>query len=123
MLKVRKMINGEFFAQMKSKDADAENLEAVLTGNLEQLRAKLPKLANSFAKFHVNLTLKQLIKIADKMVKRRKHYEKGEMGVHWGELKIIEASGIDSLKRKDLLKRLPLGDYMQPNNFLIFVLL
>ena len=56
MLKVRKMINGEFFAQMKSKDADAENLEAVLTGNLEQLRAKFPKIANSFVKFHVTLT-------------------------------------------------------------------
>ena len=69
---------------MKSETTDAEKLEVVFIGNLEQLRAKLPKLTNSFVKFHVNLTLKQLIKIADKMVKRRKHYEKGEIGVHLG---------------------------------------
>ena len=56
---IRQTINDEILSQMKSETADAEKLEAVLTGSFEQLRAKLPKFTNSFAKFHAILTPEQ----------------------------------------------------------------
>ena len=70
---------------MKSETADAEKLEAVLTGSFEQLRAKLPKFAyGSFAKFHATLTPEQRAEIVEKMEKRRKRSEKGGWGRHRG---------------------------------------
>ncbi len=84
--KIRQTINDEILSQMKSETADAEKLEAVLTGSFEQLRAKLPKFANSFAKFHATLTPEQRAKIVDKMEKRRKRSEKGDWSRHRGGL-------------------------------------
>ena len=69
---IRQTINDEILSQMKSETADAEKLEAVLTGSFVQLRAKLPKFANSFAKFHATLTPEQRVEIVEKMEKRRK---------------------------------------------------
>ena len=68
---IRQTINDEILSQMKSETADAEKLEAVLTGSFVQLRAKLPKFANSFAKFHATLTPEQRVEIVEKMEKRR----------------------------------------------------
>ena len=79
---IRQTINAEILSQMNSETADAEKLEALLTGTFEQLRAKLPKFANSFAKFHATLTTEQRAKIVDKMEKRHKRSEKGDWGRH-----------------------------------------
>ena len=49
---IQKAVNDEILAQMKNKTADADKLEAVLIESLDQLRAKLPKFAGSFEKFH-----------------------------------------------------------------------
>jgi len=81
---IRQTINDEILSQMKSETADAEKLEAVLTGSFVQLRAKLPKFANSFAKFHATLTPEQRAEIVEKMEKRRKRSEKGGWGRHRG---------------------------------------
>jgi Spy/CpxP family protein refolding chaperone len=81
---IRQTINDEILSQMKSETADAEKLEAVLTGSFEQLRAKLPKFTNSFAKFHAALTPEQRAEIVEKMEKRRKRSEKGSWGRHRG---------------------------------------
>ena len=81
---IRQTINDEILSQMKSETADAEKLEAVLTVKFEQLRAKFPKFANSFAKFHATLTLEQRAEIVEKMEKRRKRSEKGGWGIHRG---------------------------------------
>ena len=69
---IRQTINDEILSQMKSETADAEKLEAVLTGSFVLLRAKLPKFANSFAKFHATLTPEQRLEIVEKMEKRLK---------------------------------------------------
>ena len=63
---------------MKNKTADADKLEAVLIESLDQLRAKLPKFAGSFEKFHAALTLEQRAEVVEKMEKRRKRTEKGD---------------------------------------------
>jgi len=81
---IRQTINDEILSQMKSETADAEKLEAVLTGSFEQLRSKFPKFANSFAKFHSTLTPEQRAEIVEKMGKRRKRSEKGGWGRHRG---------------------------------------
>ena len=81
---IRQTINDEILSQMKSETADAEKLEAVLTGSFEQLRAKLPKFTNSFAKFHATLTPEQRAEIVEKMEKRLKRSEKGGWGIHRG---------------------------------------
>ena len=81
---IRQTINDEILSQMKSETTDVEKLEAVLTGSFEQLRAKLPKFANSFAKFHATLTPEQRAEIVEKMEKRRKRSEKGGWGRHRG---------------------------------------
>ena len=62
---------------MKNKTTDADKLEAVLIESLDQLRAKLPILAESFEKFHAVLTLEQRSEIVEKMERRRKCTEKG----------------------------------------------
>ena len=80
--KIRQTINDEILSQMKSETYDAEKLEVVLTGSFEQLRSKLPKFANSFAKFHATLTPEQRAEIVEKMEKRRKRSEKGDWGRH-----------------------------------------
>ena len=49
---IQKAINDEILAQMKNKTADVNKLKAVLIESLDQLRAKLPKFAGSFEKFH-----------------------------------------------------------------------
>ena len=82
----RQTINDEILSQMKSETYDAEKLEVVLTGSFEQLRAKLPKFANSFAKFHATLTPEQRAEIVDKMENRRKRSEKGGWGRHLDSL-------------------------------------
>ena len=81
---IRQTINDEILSQMKSETADVEKLEAVLTGSFEQLRAKLPKFANSFAKFHATLTPEQRAEIVEIMEKRPKRAEKGGWGRHRG---------------------------------------
>ena len=81
---IRQTINDEILSQMKSETADAEKLEAVLTGSFEQLRAKLPKFANSFAKFHATLAPEQRVKIVEKIKKRRKRSKKDGWGRHRG---------------------------------------
>ena len=83
---IRQTINDELLSQMKSETADAEKLEAVLIGSFEQLIAKLPKFANSFAKFHATLTPEQRAEIVGKMGKRRKRAEIGGWGRHRGGL-------------------------------------
>ena len=82
---IRQTINAEILSQMNSETADAEKLEALLTGSFEQLRAKLPKFTNSFAKFHAILTPGQRAEIVEKMEKRRKRSEKGGWGIHRGD--------------------------------------
>ncbi len=77
---IRQTINDEILSQMKSETYDAEKLEVVLTGSFEQLRSKLPKFANSFAKFHATLTPEQRAEIVEKMENRRKRSEKGGWG-------------------------------------------
>ena len=77
MQEIRQTINDEILSQMKSETYDAEKLEVVLTGCFEQLRSKLPKFANSFAKFHATLTPEQRAEIVEKMETRRKSSEKG----------------------------------------------
>ena len=81
---IRQTINDEILSQMKSETADAEKLEAVLTASLEQLRTKLPKFANSFAKFHAALTFEQRTEIVAKMEKRSEYADKRGRGGHWG---------------------------------------
>ena len=81
---IRQTINAEILSQMNSESADAEKLEALLTGSFEQLRARLPKFTNSFAKFHAALTPEQRAEIVEKMEKRRKRSEKGGWGRHRG---------------------------------------
>ena len=81
---IRQTINDDKLSQMKSETADAEKLEALLTGSFEQLKAKLPKFSNSFVKFHATLTPEQRAEIVEKMEKRRKRSEKGGWGRHRG---------------------------------------
>ena len=81
---IRQTINDEILSQMKSETADAEKLKAVLTGSFDQLRAKLPKFTNSFAKFHATLTQEQWAEIVEKMDIHRKRAEKGGCGRHLG---------------------------------------
>ena len=98
---IRQTINDEILSQMKSETADAEELEAVLTGSFEQLRAKLPKFTNSFAKFHATLAPEQRAKIVEKIKKRRKRFEKGG----WVDIEVV--SGIEHLNgRAELHARL-----------------
>ena len=77
---IQKAVNDEILAQMKNKTADADKLEAVLIESLDQLRAKLPKFAGSFEKFHAALTPEQRAEIVEKMERRRKRNEKGGWG-------------------------------------------
>ncbi len=49
---IRQTINDEILSQMKSETADAEKLEAVLTGSLEQLTSQLRIYANSLGELH-----------------------------------------------------------------------
>ena len=63
MPKIRKAIDDEMYARMKSETADAEKFEVFLTGSLEKLRTKFSKLANNFVKFHVILTPSQRAEI------------------------------------------------------------
>ena len=92
---IRQTINDELLSQMKSETADAEKLEAVLTGSFVQLRAKLPKFANSFAKFHATLTPEQQAEIVEKMEKRRKCGEKAA-GV---DIEVVSALSIQTVGR------------------------
>ena len=64
---IRKTINNEIIAQMKSENADAVKLEALLNKNIEQLRLKLAKFSNSFMEFHVILTPEQRLELVEKM--------------------------------------------------------
>ncbi len=81
---IQKAVNDEILAQMKNKTADAGKLEAVLIESLDRLRAKLPKFAGNFVKFHAALTLEQLAEIVEKMDRRRKRTEKSGWGWQHG---------------------------------------
>jgi len=74
---IQKAVNDEILAQMKSKTADADKLEAVLIGSLDPLLTKLPKFVDSFEKFHAALTPEQRLEIVEKMERRHKCTEKG----------------------------------------------
>ena len=76
MKEIQEAVNDEILAQMKNKNADADKLEAVLKECLDQLRAKLPKFAGSFEKFHAALTPEQRAEVVEKMERRRKRTEK-----------------------------------------------
>ena len=69
---------------MKSETADAAKLEALLNKNIEQLRLKLAKFSNSFAKFHALLTPEQRLELVEKMERRREHADKRDHRGHWG---------------------------------------
>ena len=81
---IRKTINNEIIAQMKSENADAVKLEALLNKNIEQLRLKLAKFSNSFMEFHVILTPEQRSELVEKMERRREHEDKSDHRGHWG---------------------------------------
>jgi Spy/CpxP family protein refolding chaperone len=84
LLDIRKTINNEIIAQMMSEKADAARLEALLNKNIEQLRLKLAKFSNSFAKFHALLTPEQRLELVEKMERRREHADKRDHRGHWG---------------------------------------
>ncbi|MDE0793848.1 MAG: Spy/CpxP family protein refolding chaperone [SAR324 cluster bacterium] len=84
LLDIRKTINNEIIAQMKSETADAAELKALLNKNIEQLRLKLTKFSNSFMAFHVILTPEQRSELVEKMERRREHADKGVHRGHWG---------------------------------------
>ena len=77
---IQEAVNDEILAQMKNKNADADKLEAVLKECSDQSRAKLPKFAGSFEKFHAALTPEQRAEVVGKMESRRKRNEKGGCG-------------------------------------------
>ena len=79
---IQKAVNDEILAQMKNKTADADKLKAVLIESLDQLRAKLPKFAGSFEKFHVALTPEQRAEIMENMERYLKRAGKGGWGRH-----------------------------------------
>jgi len=84
LLDIRKTINNEIIAQMKSETADATKLEALLNKNIEQLRLKLAKFSNSFTEFHAILTPEQRSELVEKMERRREHADKSAHRGHWG---------------------------------------
>ena len=83
LLEMRKTLNNEIIAQMKSDNADATKLEAVLKKNIEQLRLKLAKFSTSFAEFHAILTAEQRTKIVEKMERRLENADNSSHRGHW----------------------------------------
>ena len=84
LLEMRKSLNIEIIAQMKSDTADAAKLEAVLKKNIEQLRLKLAKFSTSFAEFHAILTSEQRTELVEKMESRLEHADQRSRRGHWG---------------------------------------
>jgi len=84
LLEMRKTLNNEIIAQMKSDNADATKLEAVLNKNIEQLRLKLAKFSTSFAEFHAILTPEQRTELVEKMESRLEHADQRSRRGHWG---------------------------------------
>jgi Spy/CpxP family protein refolding chaperone len=84
LLEMRKTLNNEIIAQMKSDNADAAKLEAVLNKNIEQLRLKLAKFSTSFAEFHAILTPEQRTELVEKMESRLEHADQRSRRGHWG---------------------------------------
>ena len=84
LLEMRKTLNIEIIAQMKSDTADAAKLEAVLNKNIEQLRLKLAKFSTNFAEFHAILTPEQRTELVEKIESRLEHADKRGRRGHWG---------------------------------------
>ena len=84
LLEMRKTLNIEIIAQMKSDTADAAKLEAVLNKNIEQLQLKLAKFSTNFAEFHAILTPEQRTELVEKIESRLEHADKRERRGHWG---------------------------------------
>ena len=84
LLEMRKTLNIEIIAQMKSDTADAAKLEAVLNKNIEQLRLKLAKFSTNFAEFHAILTSEQRTELVEKIESRLEHADKRGRRGHWG---------------------------------------
>ena len=84
LLEMRKTLNIEIIAQMKSDTADAAKLEAVLNKNIEQLSLKLAKFSTNFAEFHAILTPEQRTELVEKIESRLEHADKRERRGHWG---------------------------------------
>ena len=79
----QKAISEEILNQFKSDSVDTAGLESTLTGNLDQIRAKVPNFVKNFAKFHAVLTSEQRLGIVEKMEKRIEHSEKRGWGKKW----------------------------------------
>jgi len=84
LLEMRKTLNIEIIAQMKSDTADAAKLEAVLNKNIEQLSLKLAKFSTNFAEFHAILTPEQRAELVEKIESRLDHADERERRGHWG---------------------------------------
>ena len=84
LLEMRKNLSNEIIAQMKSDNADAAKLEAVLNKNIEQLSLKLAKFSTNFAEFHAILTPVQRTELVEKMERRFEHADKRDHRRHWG---------------------------------------
>jgi Spy/CpxP family protein refolding chaperone len=84
LLEMRKTLNIEIIAQMKSDTADAAKLEAVLNKNIEQLSLKLAKFSTNFAEFHAILTPEQRTELVEKIESRLDHADERERRGHWG---------------------------------------
>jgi Spy/CpxP family protein refolding chaperone len=84
LIEMRKTLNIEIIAQMKSDTADAAKLEAVLNKNIEQLSLKLAKFSTNFAEFHAILTPEQRAELVEKIESRLDHADERERRGHWG---------------------------------------
>ena len=84
LLEMRKNLSNEIIAQMKSDNADAAKLEAVLNKNIEQLQLKLAKFSTNFVEFHAILTPEQRTELVEKIESRLEHADKRERRGHWG---------------------------------------
>ena len=84
LLEMRKNLNIEIIAYMKSDNADAAKLEAVLNKNFEQLRMKLTRFSTNFTKFHAILTPEQRTEFVDKIENRLENDDESGRRGHWG---------------------------------------
>ena len=83
LLEMRKNLSNEFIAQMKSDNADAAKLEAVLNKNIEQLRLKLAKFSTNFAEFHAILTPEQRTELVEEIEEHLEHADKRGRRGNW----------------------------------------
>ena len=83
LLEIRKNLSNKIIAQMKSDNADAVKLEAVLNKNIEQLRLKLAKFSTNFVEFHAILTPEQPTELAEKIESRLEDASKRDRRGRW----------------------------------------